>query len=216
MSTPPPVALVLDTSVFTNPDATRQWGGGAAAAFELAVHLQSPERYHQTVPGTVLYHLIDDIRSRIDKGLRVAEKAVRTAGAADPSSDVGDTIAQLRDQYRAALRSGLLDSKEDVDLILLAREVDGALVSSDQGVVSWVERLGVRLVQQPELAQAQSEPHDASDEELGRKPSEAPGGHLDVVHGARWGHVLEPHVPLGRLEHHPLGPLAVQREQHLT
>lgn len=184
MTSAAPVALVLDTSVFTNPDATRQWGGGANAAFagllplaeqlrgrvtlymplsiyeelktflsgevppafEVAVHLQSPERYHQTVPATVLYHLIDDIRSRIDKGLRVAEKAVRTAGAADPSSDVGGTINHLRDQYRSALRLGLLDSKEDVDLLLLAREVNGALVSSDRGVVDQAERLGVRLV----------------------------------------------------------------------
>lgn len=175
-----PVALVFDTSVFTNPDATRQWGGGPREAFagllplvdrlrhrvalfmplsihdelltflsgevppelELIFQLRSPDRYSQMVPGSVLYQLIEDVRHRIDKGLRVAEKAVR----ATETATVEETITRLRDQYRTALRSGLLDSKEDVDLILLAREVDGALVTSDKGVRDWAERLGVRLV----------------------------------------------------------------------
>ena len=31
--TPQPIPLVLDTSVFTNPDTTAQWGGGPQEAF---------------------------------------------------------------------------------------------------------------------------------------------------------------------------------------
>lgn len=112
------------------------------AEFELVIHLQSPSRYDVRVSGFVLYELIDDIRRRIDRGLRVAEKAVR---AAHPSN-VETVVNKLRGEYREVLRAGLLDSREDLDLILLARELDAALVSSDQGLTSWADRLGIRLI----------------------------------------------------------------------
>jgi hypothetical protein len=115
---------------------------GIPGDFELLVRLQAPNRYQVSVPGFLLYELIDDIRGRIDRGLRVSEKAVREAGP----ENVNRTITRLREKYRETLRSGLLDSREDVDLILLARELDAALVSSDQGVVRWAEKLGIRLV----------------------------------------------------------------------
>ncbi|MFW6050996.1 MAG: RNA ligase partner protein [Myxococcota bacterium] len=183
---PDVLRLVLDTSLFTNPDTARQWGEGARAAlegfvaqakdrrgrlecympplvcdelktfvgdsampgdFELVVQLKSPNRYRIEVPGFLLYELIDDIRGRIDRGLRVAEKAVRDTHP----TNVDRTIARLREQYRSVLRSGLLDSKEDVDLILLAQELDAALISSDRGVVTWAEKLGIRLIHPDKL-----------------------------------------------------------------
>lgn len=176
-----PVTLVLDTSVFTNPDTAAQFGANASAAlgafvaavrtvhdrvrcvmppsifdelktfvppeqipddFEYVVSLRAPERYRILVPGFLLYELIEDIRGRIDRGLRVAEKAVRSAGP----KNIDAIITRLREEYREALRAGLLDSREDVDLILLARELDAALVSSDRGVRTWAEKLGIRLI----------------------------------------------------------------------
>jgi hypothetical protein len=176
-----PVRLVLDTSIFTNPDTRAPFGPTTALAvaafvervrqlparlrcymppsifdelknfldpdevppdFEYVVALKSPNRYHLMVPGFLLYELIDDIRGRIDRGLRVAEKAVREGS----SAEVEMTINRLRNEYREALRAGLLDSREDVDLLLLARDLDAALVSSDEGVVKWAERLGIRLI----------------------------------------------------------------------
>jgi uncharacterized protein len=172
--------LVLDTSVFTNPDTAKAFGDSAAAAvaafielarrapglelamppsiyeelrhflgdeqlpddFELVIALRAPNRYRVHVPGFLLYELIDDLRRRIDRGLRVAERALREAGG----REVDQSIGRLRDRYRAALRSGLLDSREDVDLILLASELDAAVVSSDRAVVTWAEKLGLRLV----------------------------------------------------------------------
>jgi uncharacterized protein len=177
---PTPMKLVLDTSVFTNPDTAQAFGDSAAEAFaafievargarglefimppsiyeelrhflgdgelpddlELVVALRAPNRYRVHVPGFLLYELIDDLRRRIDRGLRVAERALREAGG----REVERSIGRLRDQYRAALRSGLLDSREDVDLILLASELDAAVVSSDRAVVTWAEKLGLRLV----------------------------------------------------------------------
>jgi predicted DNA-binding protein (UPF0278 family) len=39
-----------------------------------------------------------------------------------------------------------LDSKADVDLLLLAYEMNATLVSADQGVLEWAENLGVALL----------------------------------------------------------------------
>lgn len=114
----------------------------APARFAALVALQAPNRYRLDVPGSLLYELIEDIRGRIDKGLRVAEKAVRDAHP----ENVEKSITRLREKYREALRAGLIDSREDVDLVLLALEQDAALISSDEGVVRWAERMGVRLI----------------------------------------------------------------------
>jgi RNA ligase partner protein len=185
MSREPLMRLVLDTSVFTNPDTARQFGPSVGEAFgkfleladavgerlrffmppsiyteltnfldeavlpprfEVLVSLRAPNRYGVQVPGFLLYELIDEIRMRIDRGLRVAESAVR-----DAQQDVDRRISRLRDKYRDALRAGLLDSREDVDLILLAHELEGAVVSSDHGVVQWAEKLGVRIIHPEQL-----------------------------------------------------------------
>ncbi len=176
-----PLDIVLDTSVFTNPDTAGQWGQGTPAAFatflelagrlrdhvrflmppsvfdelqhflgdmklpakfEFLVVLQSPDRFMIKVPGFLLYELIDDVRDRINRGLRVAEKAVRQVD----SENVDKTINRLRNQYREALRAGILDSREDVDLILLSKELNAALVASDHGVRKWADKLGIRLI----------------------------------------------------------------------
>lgn len=173
--------VVLDTSVFTNPNVAAVFGDNATTALaqfaslarqvgprmefymppsvlgelrhftdadrwpadlELVVKLRAPRRHDITVPGMFLYELIEDIRQRVDRGLRVAEKAVREV---QPTS-VDRTIRWLRDRYRDALRTGLLDSSEDLDVILLAVELDGAVASADRGLLQWAEKGGLRLI----------------------------------------------------------------------
>ena len=41
------------------------------------------------------------------------------------------------------MREGMLDSKADVDLLLLAYELNATLVSADEGVLLWAENLGI-------------------------------------------------------------------------
>jgi len=131
---------------------------------QIRIFQKPPKRYELTVPAFLLYELIEDVRSRIDKGLRVAEEAVReTSPETEP-----DTIANLRKKYRSALREGIIDSKEDVDLILLARELDGILIedvdlillareldgiliSADKGIVKWADKLGIRYIEPSKL-----------------------------------------------------------------
>lgn len=171
-------AVVLDTSLFVNPDVRESFGRTPTEAFEsflslasqaylldfymppsifeellnfiepekisgdllVILHQKPPKKYELTCPAFLLYELIEDIRERINKGLRVAEKAVRGVTKAGEE----ETIKDLRRKYREALREGIIDSKEDVDLILLARELDALLVTADQGIIKWAEKLGIK------------------------------------------------------------------------
>ncbi len=173
--------IVIDTSVFTNPDVYSLFGKSAKDAFrnflelakrfknefefymppsvfeelnlilgednippevDLTIKLKSPKRFNIEVPGFLLYELIEEVRNRINKGLRVAEEAVQVAEKQSKEK----IINRLRNKYREALRSGIIDSTEDVDLILLAMELGAAIVSADEGVRKWAEKLGVRYI----------------------------------------------------------------------
>ncbi len=177
--------IVMDTSVFTNPQTMQFFGDSPTTAFvhfldlvrkaadrvevymppsvyeellhfvdekelptdtELLIRLKSPRRFQLSVPGFFVYELIEEIRARIDRGLRVAEEMVKGQATQGEEANLGETIHRLRNRYRTALREGILDSREDVDLILLALELDGAIVTSDQGVARWAEKLGIRLI----------------------------------------------------------------------
>lgn len=60
---------------------------------------------------------------------------------------IGEWIKKFRQRYRQATRFGFLDSVADLDLILLAREEDGFLVSCDEGVMRWGRKIGVKEMQ---------------------------------------------------------------------
>jgi hypothetical protein len=170
--------IVLDTSLFVNPEVRVDFGKTPTEAIEgflnIAVQIpsiefympssifkellnfidadrisgdllatlrqKSPKKHELNCPAFLLYELIEDMRERVNKGLRIAEKAVRNVHKADER----EIIQNLRKNYREALRDGIIDSKEDVDLLLLARELDALLVTIDNGVITWAEKLGIR------------------------------------------------------------------------
>jgi RNA ligase partner protein len=170
--------VVLDTSLFVNPEVRTGFGGTPTEAVEgflsLAIQIptlefympssifnellnfidkdkisgdlltvlrqKSPSRHEINCPAVLLYELIDDMRERVNKGLRIAEKAVKNTN----KSEEKELIQNLRRNYRDALREGIIDSKEDVDLILLAKEIDALLVTVDNGVIKWAEKFGIR------------------------------------------------------------------------
>ncbi len=178
-------SLVIDTSIFTNPDVYITFGRTPTTALknflklisklegpkfymppsiyeellnfvdvekipkdlQIRIFQKPPKKYELDVPAFLLYELIEDVRHRIDKGLRVAEQAVRDViNDSEP-----ETITNLRKKYRSALREGIIDSKEDVDLILLAKELDGILVTADTGIMTWADKLGIRFVESRSL-----------------------------------------------------------------
>lgn len=176
--TNPLLKVVLDTSLFVNPDVRADLGETPTEALEtflflaaqihilefymppsifeellnfvdrkkipgdllVILHQKPPKKHELKTPAFLLYELIEDIRERINKGLRVAEKAVRST----EKMKVDDIIQDLRRKYREALREGIIDSKEDVDLLLLALELDALLITADQGLIKWAEKLGIR------------------------------------------------------------------------
>ena len=115
------------------------------ADFERAVKLRSPRRLSLAIPSELLYEFIEEVRMRIDRGLRIAEEWARRAGT-EAEPEPGINITKLRQQYREAMRRGLIDSKEDADLFLLAYELDGTLVSADEGLRKWADKVGVKLI----------------------------------------------------------------------
>jgi hypothetical protein len=119
--------------------------GESAADFERVVRIRSPRRLNLSIPSELLYEFIDEVRMRIDRGLRIAEEWTKRAGAG-ADGDVGVLISKLRERFREAMRRGLIDSKEDADLFLLAYELDGTLVSADEGLKKWADRAGVALI----------------------------------------------------------------------
>ncbi len=167
-----PKAVVIDTSVFVNPDTRQLLASDASGALQRFLELarargikvyvpvsvskemahfirpdvmdrlkaqatvRAPDLFGMMVPAAVLHFFVREIRKRIDKGLRLAEQAVRVENSAE-------NVRRLREQYREAVRSGIVDSVEDLDVVLLAKEVGGAVLTADEGIHNMAHALGV-------------------------------------------------------------------------
>ncbi len=104
--------------------------------------------------AAVFYKMVSDIRDRSYRGLTVAEEELKQTAQSflgQPKLDkkdfeikVGEFIKNLRERYRNATRTGFLDSVADFDLIVLAKEIDGYVISTDEGVVAWGRVFGVK------------------------------------------------------------------------
>ncbi|ELY53542.1 hypothetical protein C491_21676 [Natronococcus amylolyticus DSM 10524] len=113
-----------------------------------------PDRYAVSIPANVVYSFVDEMSGRVDRGLRVSEKAVRRAEDSadelledhDHKTEVDAVISELREKYRDAMRTGVLDSREDFDLLILARELEAGVVTEDRGIIDWTEDFGLRYI----------------------------------------------------------------------
>ncbi|MDP2924625.1 MAG: RNA ligase partner protein [Candidatus Omnitrophota bacterium] len=194
-----PPDIVIDTSIFVNPDSRTIFGQSPEAAlcnflarlqekksincymppsvyeellkfFEnkpslketILINKKPPASYQAPIPSLFLYEFIEEFRLRLNKGLRVAEKYARkdlkafllqtqTKTSSHPTREDEEIIKRLREEYRTALREDIIDSKEDVDLILLAKELDALLATSDNGLVKWAQKLGIHCIGAEEL-----------------------------------------------------------------
>ena len=122
---------------------------------------KSPDRYGVAIPAYIVYEFIEEMSDRVDRGLRVSEEALREVEQLDPEQltqqSAGDgteqymteadrILSKMREKYRRALRQGVLDSREDFDLLVLARELDAGVVTEDTGIISWAEDFGLRYL----------------------------------------------------------------------
>jgi len=100
--------------------------------------IRGPDLYSMQFPAAIFHTFISDIRVRINKGLRIAEEAIE-------SSKTADNVRRIRNEYRAAMRSGIIDSVEDLDVVLLAKEIGGTVLSADEGIVKMADSLGIEV-----------------------------------------------------------------------
>ncbi len=124
----------------------------------------TPDRYEVKIPSKIFYDYVDYMRSRMNKGMNVAEEAVwesvsRCIELSSSEGDlgkmkdeierevIGSVIRKFREKYRNALRYGILDSAPDIDVLLLAKELNAAVISQDLGVQRWAEQLGLRYLE---------------------------------------------------------------------
>lgn len=120
---------------------------------------KSPNRYDTKIPSEIFYEYVQDMRDRMNKGMRISENAIWEAAveslvmmsrgekkAQIETEIVGKAIADFRKRYRQALRKGTLDSAPDLDVLLLAKELGAGVVAADEGIKVWAERLGLRFL----------------------------------------------------------------------
>jgi RNA ligase partner, MJ_0950 family len=124
---------------------------------------KAPDRYNVQIPSKVFHEYVSHMRERINKGMAIAEETIwdasteclLTESKAESKKDIsfdierrviGSHIGKFRNKYRSALRYGILDSAPDIDVLILAKELDAAVVASDFGIQKWAEELGVRFV----------------------------------------------------------------------
>ncbi len=115
---------------------------------------KTPNRYEVKIPAIIFYEYVSTMRQKINKGRKIAEEFIWESSALpfkvsreDLEREVGNLIGKFREKYRAALRQGILDSAPDIDVLLLAKELEAGVVSSDIGIRRWSERLGLRFVE---------------------------------------------------------------------
>ena len=181
------VHIVLDTSIFVNPDSRYIFGDTPKEALNnfldnlkgkkhilcymppsvdeelmkfidkspskkktILIHKKPPSSYQSSVPAMLIYEFIEEVRARINKGMRIAEKYSRKI-LKEGGKDEAEIIKSLRQEYRSALREGIIDSKEDFDLVLLAKELDAYLATSDKGLITWAQKLGISCINADEL-----------------------------------------------------------------
>jgi uncharacterized protein len=113
------------------------------------IRKKPPKKYEIFVPSLFLYELIEETRQRTNKGLRIAEKYSHYSFSKKKPEE--DLIKGLRTEFRTALREGIIDSKQDVDLLILAKELNSPLISADQGLIEWADKLGVESIPIPEI-----------------------------------------------------------------
>ena len=124
----------------------------------ILINKKPPSSYQSAVPAILVYEFIEEMRLRINKGLRIAEKYTRKSIKSQSSDrkNEEEIIKALRQEYRPALREGIIDSKEDFDLVLLAKEINGSLATSDKGLVKWAQKLGITCIDAEELKEVVS------------------------------------------------------------
>lgn len=115
--------------------------------------IKSPEIQNMQINAGMFYKVINEIRVRSYRGMDIGEEEMRKTGAMFMGKEmvdkkgfemaVGPAIKKFRERYRNATRVGFLDSLADLDIIMLAKELNGIVITADEGVTKWGRMFGV-------------------------------------------------------------------------
>lgn len=113
------------------------------------ITLKAPKR-NVTISAQLLHDFLCESRARIDSSIKYAISVTKDAYKAVPEKKVGKIepeapyIKKIRDGIRHHMRENILDSGTDLDVILLAKELDAYVLTSDKGVIIWCDKFGVK------------------------------------------------------------------------
>jgi len=143
----PPTIVQEIVSFFDSPDDE------VLTSFLGSITVKSPETRSILVSGSIFSELTEDYRNRSFRAMKVAEEEMTRVAevfmgkAVLPKKEfqitLGKVISKFRDRYRNVTRTGTLDSVADLDVIILAKELCGTLVSSDEGLSRWARQFAV-------------------------------------------------------------------------
>lgn len=121
--------------------------------FTAQLVVRSPNTANISFPADVFYQIVGDIRDRHYRGLAAVEEEMKKLASQMMGKEqlpkkefemaMQPVIKNVRKRFRQATRVGFLDSLADLDLIVLAKELNGTLVSTDEGVIAWGRKFGV-------------------------------------------------------------------------
>lgn len=122
--------------------------------FLAEVVVKSPELQNIQIGANIFYKLINEIRVRSYRGMDVGEESIKKGAEMFIGKEhmdrvafektIGPTVKNFRERYRNATRVGFLDSLADLDIIMLAKETDGFVISTDEGVLKWGRMFGIK------------------------------------------------------------------------
>ncbi len=116
----------------------------------LKIHIKTPDRSLIHISSSIFYDFVNEMRRRTDDSLKMSTNLLKEVykvvpkkkeqGQPDPDTNY---IKRLRDNSRHHIRENFLDSGADLDVILLAKEINARVLSSDKGILIWADKFGV-------------------------------------------------------------------------
>ncbi len=144
----PPTIVAEIESFFENPKQT------FLTDFFGLISIKTPTLSEAHASATIIGEIILESRNRAFRGMKVGEEEIARAaelfmgkeslGKKEFQMAIGQIVTKYRDRFRNATRTGFIDSVADFELIMLARELEGVLISTDEGVISWGRKFGVQ------------------------------------------------------------------------
>ncbi len=118
------------------------------------ITVKAPDANNIQINAGLFYKLVNEIRNRSYRGMDIGEEEIKKGAQLFIGKEhmdkvafektIGPSIKGFRERYRNATRVGFIDSLADLDLIMLAKETDGVVVSTDEGVLKWGRMFGVK------------------------------------------------------------------------